>query len=263
MLFEKFSKEVYHAFNPLRFHELINASFYSSIAYFTKIMLIAFIIMSILYVPKLIDLKDQISEQISKFDEFSIKGTVKQTSPITIPEKEPLIIIDATGNEVSPGKERITITRDTLFYKFLTSRTEVPLSQIKELSQNKSVVSRLVSYAIIFLIPSVLFFCFAGMWIKYLVAGIVIGTIAFLLTDLTRFGNSWPVCAKAAFYSSTLVILLEVISSAVSAKWMISLFSFWGFHIYLIPLVIWLVLSCFFVCCLYFFKSKKSAKADF
>lgn len=258
MLFEKFGKEVFHAFNPFSFHELTKDSFYNSLAYFTKIMLIAFVIMSILYVPKLVDLKDQIGEQISKFDEFSIKGTVKQTSPITIPEKEPLIIIDATGNEVTLGKERITITRDSLFYKFFASRKEVPLSQIKELSQNKEVVSKLASYVILFLIPSVLFFCFAGMWIKYIIAGIVIGTIAFLLTDLTRFGNSWPVCAKAAFYSSTLVILIEVISSALSAKWMISLFSFWGFNIYLIPLVIWLVLSCGFVCCLYFFKSKHS-----
>lgn len=256
MLFEKFSKEVFHAFNPFRFHELISDSFYSSLAYFTKIMIIAFVIMSILYVPKLIDLKDQIGEQISKFDEFSIKGTVKQTSPITIPEKEPLVIIDATGNEVVPGKERITVTRETLFYKFFTGRNEVPLSQIKELSQNKDVVSKLASYAIIFILPSVLFFSFAGLWIKYIIAGIVIGTIAFLLADLTRFGNSWIVCAKAAFYSSTVVILIEVISSAVSDKWMVSLLSVWGFHIYLVPLVIWLVLSCGFVCCLYLFRPK-------
>jgi hypothetical protein len=256
MFFEKFGKEVFHAFNPFKFHELTNDSFYSSLAYFTKIMIIAFIIMSILYVPALVDLKDQIGGQISKFDEFSIKGTVKQASPITVPEKEPLIIIDATGNEVLPGKERITITRDTLFYKFFAGRKEVPLSQIKELSQNKEVVSRLVSYIIIFIFPSVLFFCFAGMWLKYMIAGIIIGTMAFLLTDLTRFGNSWLVCAKATFYSSTLVILAEVISSAVSAKWMFSLFSFWGFHIYLVPLLIWLVLSCGFVCCLYIFKPK-------
>lgn len=260
MLFEKFSKEVFHAFNPFRFHELINAPFYNCLAYFTKIMLIAFIIMSILYIPKLVDLKDQISSQIAKFDEFSIKGTVKQSSPITIPEKEPLIIIDATGNEIAPGKERITVTRDTLFYKFFAGRKEVPLSQIKELSQNKEVVSKLASYIMIFIFPSILFFSFAGMWIKYMVAGFIIGTVAFLLTDLTRFGNSWPVCAKAAFYSSTLVVLIEVISSAIADKWMISLIAFWGFHIYLVPLVIWLVLSCGFVCCLYFFKARHHHK---
>jgi len=262
MIFEKFSKEVVHAFIPSEFHELTKAPLYNSLAYFTKILIIAFIIMSILYIPKLIDLRDQISSQISKFDDFRITGTVKQNSAIFIPEKEPLIVIDATGNEVSPEKERITITRDTLFYKLFGGRKEVPLSQIKDLSQNKDVVSRLASYIFIFIIPSVLFFSFAGIWIKYLLAGFVIGTIVFLITDLTRFGNSWFNCVKAVFYSSTLVILIEVISRAISDKWMVSLFSMWGFHLYLIPLVIWLVLGTAFVCCLYFFKSKKHHAED-
>jgi len=256
MLFEKFSREIFHAFNPKKFHELAEKPFWDSVKFMTKILVIAYIIMAILMIPKLVNLKDNIHSELSKFDTFSLKGEVTQSSQIKIPEKEPLIIIDASGDEIIPGKEKITVTRNSLFYKFFT-RKEVPLNQIKEMSQNKSVVSKLFLYIMAFIFPSIVFFSFAGIWIKYFLFAIFIGTLVFLMADLTRFSQSWKTCFKSVFYASPIIILVEAVSSALYPGWMIALFSFWGLHLYLIPLVAWLVLSLIFVSCLHFYKLKK------
>ncbi len=255
MLFEKFSKEVLHAFNPKDFHNLVDAGFWDGIKYFTKILVLAYIIMAILLIPKAITLKNDIRSELAKFDAVSISGTVTQSDTIRIPGKEPLIIIDATGDEITPGKERITITRDSLFYKFFAGRKEIPLTQIKEM--DPGVMSRLLLYLFIFILPSIVFFSFGGIWLKYFIFALLIGTLVFLMSDLTRFTQSWKTCVKSTCYAATLIILVETISSALYAKWMLPLFSFWNFHIYLVPLVAWLVLSLAFVVCLHTFNSKR------
>ncbi|MBN1644791.1 DUF1189 family protein [Candidatus Woesearchaeota archaeon] len=260
MRFEKFSKQVFHAFDPREFNKLINAPFWDSVKYFTKILAIAYIIMAILLVPKLVTLKSEIQDQLSKFDSFSVTGIVSQSESIRIPAKEPLIVIDATGSEVIPNKERITITRDSLFYKFFAGRKEIPLNQIKQM--DKPVVSRLIIYFFIFILPSLVFFTFGSFWLKYFLFAVLIGTIVFLMADLTRFSQPWKTCVKSAYYTSTLIILVEVVSSAIYAKWMVSLFSFWNLNIYLVPLVAWLILSITFVSLLHFSKLKRKHSKD-
>ena len=184
--------------------------------------------MAILLIPKLVSLKSDIQDSLAKFDQFSLEGTVEQSDSIKIPAKEPFIVIDATGKKATPKKERITITRDTLYYKIFT-RKEIPLNQIKEM--NKPVVSKLLIYFFVFILPSIIFYTFSAMWLKYFIFTILIGTIVFLMADLTRFSQSWKTCIKSVCYSATLIILIEVISSAIYGKWMVSLFSIWNLDI--------------------------------
>lgn len=260
MLFEKFSREVVSAFNPRYFNELSSGSFFDGVKYFTKVLVIAYIIMAILFLPKFVSLKGQIQSELSKFDAFSISGNVVQSDRIKIPEKEPIIIIDATSSDVVPGKERITITKDALFYKFFAGRKEIPMSQIKNL--DNEVVSRLLVYFFVFILPSLVFYTFGSIWVKYFLFSLLVGTIVFLMADLTRFSQPWKSCAVAACYSSTLIILVEMISAALYPKWMIPLLSVWSLHVYLVPLVAWVVLSLFFVSCLHFFKPRKRLSKD-
>lgn len=259
MIFEKFSKQVFNSFNPKKFRDLIDNNVWDGVKYFTKILIIVYIIMLILLIPKLVSLKSDIQDSLSKFDQVSLEGTVEQSEQIRIPAKEPFIVIDATGNEVTPKKERMTITRDTLYYKIFT-RQEIPLNLVKEM--DPFVVSRLLIYFFIFILPSLIFFTLGAMWLKYFIFSILIGTIVFLMADLTRFSQSWKTCVKAACYSSTLIILIEVISSAIYGKWMVSLFSIWNLDIYLVPLVAWLILSLAFISFLHFNKPKRRHAKD-
>lgn len=260
MLFEKFSKEVVSAFNPKHFSDLVDGNFWDGVKYFTKVLVIAYIIMAILFAPKLIALKGNIQSELSKFDTFSASGNVVQSERIKIPEKEPLIVIDATAEPAEPGKERITITRDTLFYKFFAGRKEVPMDQI--LNMETPVVSRLLIYLFVFILPSIIFYTFGSIWLKYFLFSVLISTIVFLTADLTRFSQPWKKCALAVCYSSTLVILVEMVFAAVYPKWMLPLFSIWSLHIFLVPVVAWIILSLFFLSSLHLFKSRKRLSKD-
>ncbi|MBD3362035.1 DUF1189 domain-containing protein [Candidatus Woesearchaeota archaeon] len=258
MFLEDFTKDIARTFNPKWYDTLVDAPISKGIKYYTKILVIAYLVMVILLIPSLVSLKSDIQDELTKFEQFEAKGTVLQSSAIQIPEKEPLIIIDATGNEVNPGREKVTITRDSLYYKFFAGRKEVPLSQIKNL--DKPVVSKLLLYILLFIAPSVIFYTFAGIWLKYFLFAFLVGTIVFLMADLTRFSQPWRKCVLATCYSSTIIISVETVSSAVYSKWMVPLVSFWNLHIYLIPLVAWLILSLAFVVLLHFFKSQKHSK---
>jgi len=207
-------------------------------------------------IPGLVGMKDKIVSGFDSFEVLSISGNLVQSEPIRLPEKEPLVVINIK-EDVEPGSERITVTKDFLFYNFLFGQKEVPVGQLKNPSDNADIIGKLLLYLLLFILPSIVFFSFAGIWLKYFLFGLVIGTVAFLMADLTRFSRAWKDCVKAVFYSSVLVILVELVSSVLYPEWMFSLFSFWGLHVYLVPLVAWLVLALVFVACIFFYKKKK------
>jgi len=201
-------------------------------------------------------MKDKIVSGFDSFEVLRISGDLVQSEPIKLPEKEPLVVIDIQ-EDVEPGSEQITVTKDYLYYNILFGQKEVSVDQLKNPSDNTSAVSRLLLYLCLFVLPSVVFFSFAGIWLKYFLFGILVGTVAFLMSDLTRFTRPWKDCIKAAFYSCVIVILVEMVSSVLYPGWMVCLFSFWGLHLYLVPLIAWLVIALVFVTCLFFYKKKK------
>ena len=252
----KFLKEIVLSFNPRRLDEYTNHSLGHCVGYFTMILAFAFVIMMVCYVPQVGQLTGFVSSQISKFDAINVSGSVDMNTAINIPEKKPLLTIDMTGEDVRPTTQRVIITKDTVLYSLLKGTQTVGTGELLEPTANKPVVSQVMALFIIFILPSIVFYSFVALWLKYLLLVFFIGTLSFLLLDLTQFKKKWVKTIKLACFAAAPVIAVEVVSIPFSTDWLVLLFRIFGIPVYAVGIVILLVLTLLAVVLTHYFKAK-------
>lgn len=251
-----FLKEIVHSFNPRMLDQFTNRSFGHCVGYFTMILAFSFVVMMVCYAPQVGLLTGFVSEQISKFDALNVSGSVDMSTAIHVPEKKPVLTIDMTGGDVKPTTQRVIITKDYVLYNLLKGTEKVNTKQLLEPTKNKPVVSQVLALFIIFILPSVVFYSFIALWIKYFLLILIIGTLAFLLVDLTQYRKKWVKTLKLACFAAAPVIAIEVISIPFNTDWLIPLFRIVGIPIYVIGIVLLLVLTMLVVVLTHYFKAE-------
>ncbi|MBD3303710.1 DUF1189 domain-containing protein [Candidatus Woesearchaeota archaeon] len=251
-----FLKEIIHSFNPRKLDKFTNRSFGHCIGYFTMILAFSFVIMMVCYAPQVGLLTGFVSEQISKFDALNVSGSVDMSTAIHVPEKKPVLTIDMTGEDVKPAAQRVIITKDYVWYNLLKGTQKVKTRHLLEPTKNKPVVSQVLALFIIFILPSIVFYSFIALWIKYFLLILIIGTLAFLLVDLTQYRKKWVKTLKLACFAAAPVIAIEVISIPFNTDWLIPLFRIVGIPIYVIGIVLLLVLTMLIVILTHYFKAE-------
>ncbi|MBW3001832.1 DUF1189 family protein [Candidatus Woesearchaeota archaeon] len=252
----EFIKEIVHSFNPRKLDKYTNRSFGHCVGYFTMILAFAFVIMMVCYAPQVGRLTGFVSEQMSKFDAINVSGSVDMNSAIHIPEKKPVLTIDMTGEDVKPTTQRVIITKDYVLYSLLKGTEKVGTKQLLEPTKNRPIVSQVLALFIIFILPSIVFYSFIALWIKYFLLILIIGTLTFLLLDLTQYRKKWVKTIKLACFAAAPVIAIEVISIPFNTDWLIPLFRIVGISIYVIGIVLLLLLTGLTVILTHYFKAK-------
>jgi len=236
-----FVKEVVWAFYPPRYRELANKPFLKSLGYLSKVLLIAFILAGLLYVPKLFLLKDTMEQEFSKFGAFKLDGEVTQTDRISVPRSNPWLVIDRSAN-VTLKKEIFVIDANTVQYRFLNTKT-IPLEQLKDFSANKGRVSGFLTTILIMMLPGITLLLYIRMWLKYLLMIFIIGTLFFVIMELSKLRLRWKQMLNIAVHALTGIIFIEVISSAITTTYLIpSNFRFLGLSFYAITTAIFALL---------------------
>ena len=254
-----FIKDIIHSFNPKYLDKLTNGTFGHAVGYFSMILAFAFVIMMVLYAPQVGLLPGYVSEQISKFDAINVSGTASMNTAIHIPEKKPVLTIDMTGQEVKPTTERVIITKEYVLYSLLKGPTKVGTKELLEPTENKPIVSQLLALFIIFILPSVVFYSFIALWLKYFILILLAGTIIFLLAELTSYRKKWIKTVKLACFAAGPVIAVEVISISCNTDWLVPLIHIVGVPIYLVGSVALLILTGITVFLTHYFKAKDGA----
>lgn len=257
MKLPNFLKEIIYSFNPVFLDKSANKHFKHAVGYFTMILAFAFVIMMLLYVPQVGLLPGFVSEQISKFDTLNVSGKVNMNTPINIPEKKPLLTIDMTGKDVKPASQRVIITKDYVLYSLLKGPQKVGTKQVLEPTAHKPIVSQLLALLIIFILPSVVFYSFIALWLKYFLLIMITGTLIFFLSELTHYRKKWIKTIKLTCFAAGPVIAVEVISIPINTDWLIPLIRIAGIPLYLIGIIALLVLSGLTVVLTYYFKDGK------
>jgi hypothetical protein len=252
----EFLKEIVYSFNPRKLDKYTNRSFGHCVGYLTMILAFSFVIMMICYAPQVGRLTGFVSEQISKFDAINVSGSVDMNSAIHIPEKKPVLTIDMTGEDVKPTTQRVIITKEYVLYSLLKGTQKVGTKQLLEPTKNKPMVSQVLALFIIFILPSIVFYSFLALWIKYFLLILIIGTLAFLLVDLTQYRKKWVKTIKLACFAAAPVIAIEVISIPFNTDWLIPLFRVAGIPVYVIGIVLLLILTGLAVILTHYFKAK-------
>ena len=231
-----FIKEVIWSFYPPRYRQIADKSFLKSLSYMSKVLIIAFLIAGILFVPKLFLLKDSIESELSKFEGFSLSGNVSQLSPIAVPHHNPWVVVDLNSN-LNLTKEIFVIDKDSVKYRFINTRS-IPRDQLKNLSSNRLAVSGFLTAFLVMLLPGIALLLYIRMWIKYFMFILVFGTLLFIIMELSRYRLRWKQMLNIAAHSLTAVIFIEVVSSAVTTVYLLPVMRFLGLNIYAVTTVL-------------------------
>ncbi|VVB81135.1 Uncharacterised protein [uncultured archaeon] len=228
----EFIKEVVWSFYPPRYHQLADKPFTKSLWYMSKVLLIAFILAGVLFVPRLFLLKDNIESELSKFDTFTLSGNITQSAPVAIPKHNPWVVVDLNAN-LTMTKEIFVIDKDTFKYRFISPKS-IPREQLKDFSANKPRVSSFLSAILVMMLPGIALLLYVRMWLKYFLMVLVFGTFFFIVMELSRYRLHWKQMLNIAAHALTAVILVEVIAAAVSTVFLIPIMRFLGLNVYAI-----------------------------
>ncbi len=254
----QFLSEVWQTFSYAHWSEICQRPAGRALGFFSKVLVLAFVVMLLLAIPTFIKLPREISEQLAKFEVLQFSGNFTMTSPIKLPKNEPVLIVDTSGAYTELTSERLLITREKVMYRPLFNTVELSTAELKDWKRNREPVNALLAVLAFFLLPSIVFYAYLAVWLKYFVLLLVLSVVLFVLLDLTHWRRTWKELFVIGCYVSTLPVLTEVVVGSINPEFLIPVLDFWGVvKLYLIPAVILAVLAIGATLCAYYNKKEK------
>jgi hypothetical protein len=235
-----FIKEVVWSVYPPRYRQLADKPFRKSLGYISRILLIAFLLAGLVFVPKLFLLKDNIESELSKFETFKISGDVKQTDRVSIPKTNPWVVVDLNSN-VTLAKELFVVDSKTVQYRFLNIKS-IPREQLTNVAEYKAPASRFFTSVLLLMLPGIALILYIRMWLKYFLLVFVAGIVFFIIMELSKFRLKWVQMMNIAAHALTIVILIEVVSAPFTTVYLLPVLRFLGVNIYAITTALFAIL---------------------
>ena len=208
-------KDFLKTWHPSSYWNLAHKSVFEAYKYFLFIILVGFIGMILVAMPKFIALPDYLQDQMQHFDKFEINLNLKMNAPIIITSNEPEIIIDTEAkiNNVSKALKhsRFIISNTTLYYKLLFKPEQLELSKYKDILKEKKDVSKTLHFLIILAMPSILLVALLLILLRYLLVTHIAAILGFLLTRIAGYAIDFKTAFNSALYASTVMILPELL----------------------------------------------------
>lgn len=254
----QFLSEVWQTFSYAHWAEICKRPAGKGLGFFSKVLVVAFFVMLLLAIPTFIKLPKEISEQLAKFEVLQFSGNFTMTSPIKMPKNEPVVIVDTSGAYTELTSERLLITKDKVLYRPLFKTVELSTAELKDWKRNREPVNAFLAVLAFFLLPSIVFYAYVAVWLKYFLMILTLSIITFVLLDLTHWRRTWKELFVIGCYVSTLPVLVEVIVGSINPAFLIPVLDFWGIvKLYLVPAVLLAVLALGATLCAYYDKKEK------
>ena len=237
----KFIKEVLSCFYPPKYKSLKMKTFWQSYGFVLKVLLVAFVISSIIMIPDMLKLKNEITGEVGKLQAVNITGKIVTTSPVNIPTKDPLVAID-TQTDRQLKNEFLVITDDFVKFRFL-GKQQIEIDKFKQPSKNKAEIGPFIAKLVLLLAPGFILMIYLKIAIKYFILTWIFGILIFFLMDLTTLKLKFKKVLTITAYASAPIILIETISSTINPVWMMPFMRFLGINVYAISLLAWFLLA--------------------
>ena len=244
-MFEVFIKELISSVNPFAYKTLCIHPFSKSVKFFSKLLVVFYVVFILLLVPKFMEIPSYVNEKISHIAFVDINGTFDMTEPIFIPDKNPFLVVDTSGNFSDLKSAGLIFTKDIVKYKILGSFDEAKYSDLKNVKSKSAEISSLLVFFIIMLIPSFVITGYFIFLLKYLALSFIFGTATFLLLDLTTFSVSYKKILNTAGFSLIAVIPFELVFLGINQEYLLPLFDIFRIQFYAVTLLLYLILYLF------------------
>lgn len=238
MQIPQFIKEVIWCFYPPRYKQLSEKSFSSSVWFMTRMLVIAFLIAGLFFLPQLISMKGELENGLSQFSALSIQPALAQSAPFAFPSKDPWVKVDLNSN-LSLSKELIAIDQSSIQYRFINVRNITQLELFQPLEHKATVAGFLTKLFILFL-PGVALFLFVRFWFKYFLMTLIMGTLFFIIMELSQYRLRYKQMLSIAAHAVAPIMILEVVSAAIYSQYLLPLptIKFAGLYIYAVSFII-------------------------
>ena len=240
--------------NPFAYDEIIaKKTFWSSVGFLLILLLIFTLIASFIRIKDFLALQNYLSKQIEKIDTSKTNWSIETLSPIAIPEKNPIFVFDTSGEK--KGKF-ITISKTNLNF----FNKNFKLEAFKDFKANAKDLGSLATYLIIFALPSIFFYWYLALFLKYFLIALTLGFVVWLLLDFTPYNIQIRSAFGAAFHSLIVLIPIELIFSSLgAANLLIPIFKIFEINFFLISLIIYIL---FFLIAMLSIVVEKIAKVE-
>lgn len=215
-----FFDELFKSLNPIKYSILSQRRPSSGVKFMAKLLFLTFILMLLLYIPKISSWQDDLSNQIKSLNFKEVSGNWSTSTPIAIPEKEPFIILDTTGKHSKINEENLLITEDYIHYKILGNVQKIKLEDFKEIDKIKREVGALIFLLALIFVPYFALLTYLLFFLKYLLIAGILSFVTWTLTDLTHVKLKLKQVLNAALYATVFFIPVEILSIPFSINWL-------------------------------------------
>lgn len=226
---KEFLKNIPRTFHPDTYVEFSRRSFREAISYFISMVLVAFFIMTLLFLPKAAFLPGMVSQEFTHFDKLEVDPIIEMSEPFEIDINGPFLKVDTTQNHTERGEESILITRETAFFSILFKDYEIDLNTYEDVKSNQDAFFTMFWLFIVLMMPSLLFILYIAMLVKYILLILVLSALAFGAIKIAKRKLRFSQILNIGIYSSTVPLTIEAVTRPY-------LGSFYG-----VPLIVFLI----------------------
>lgn len=243
MKISPFLKEVIWSLYPPRYKELSEKRFSESVKHMAKVLAILCLLASLLFVPTIINLKDDIESGFKKFTAFSLAPSISQSDEVTIPQDHPWIRVNLNTN-LTLKEELFVVDQSTVQYRLLGIKS-IEQKTLLDPATNVAQVSGFASTILTMLLPGIGFFLYVRMLLKYFLLVVLMGTLAFIVLELTKFKLKYKEALNIAAFAITPILALEVLPAPINTDFLLPVFRFVGIDVFAIPIFLFIGMMVF------------------
>lgn len=210
MNFKPLFYTLFKSLNPYNYKELIENKFSQIIKYCFFILFFAIFLTFILLIPAIYSTNEYISQGTSHFDNIILRSDVSVKDSFNI-LNTPLIRFENNTNNITD--EFLLITPETISYKsylFFGSQKDITLKQDVDLASNER-AKKAIGLIFFFMLPSLLFWSIIFSMIYFTIIIFLTLIVMLMISGILRINIGISRLLKVCMYSSTVLILLQLL----------------------------------------------------
>ena len=225
-------------FSPVMLDAVTRQSVSQGFLFFSKMLLVAFVLMGFLYVPTLVGLPKYFDKEMKKFNDLSVESNFSVMAPVYFPERESLLVIDTTGLHKRLKYEWFLITHEGLYFRLFREPYFIRAESFGDVLSHKDSFVGLFIAVLVLMLPALVFWSYVFLWLKYAVLTVLLGGVFFTLFDLTHWRKSFCQMLNIAAYTSVIPVFAEIVSLPFGTAHLIPFFETIGSDLYAVPLIV-------------------------
>lgn len=205
-----------YCLNPNNYSELLESSMKSAQIFFIVAISISIALSLMVFSPSIYKFYANLDDNLDRIESLSISSDIETSSPIQLIEN-PGVRIDTSANDTNI-KERVLITKDSLFINTLYFHKDYKLSEINLLSEDIP-LKRMIIILSVLLIPTIIFAWIIFNYLLVSVLILVLAVLTYIILMLTKYRFSFKNLVKLGIFSSPIMFLAKPLFTAFLPKY--------------------------------------------